>query len=434
MEVKVADHEDFKKKVEIKVPYEELSDKINAKFQQYKKTIQLEGFRKGKVPLNLIKKVYGKQIEAEAIEDAIPEVLQKAIDQEKIKYFDIESVKDVNFNEENGLTFNAIVRVEPEIELTKYKGLKFEKRVYQVSDAEVEEALENLREQYATMDNVEDEAKEGHFIVADLQKTDESGHPLIGEKYDNRYLQLRTKEDDDEVTEQLLGIKPGETRQIKVQAPENAEGEADFDYFSVTVKEIKEKKLPELDDEFAKDVGEESLESLTKKVREQLEKQAADNDNNHFEEIVIDKLVKENPFELPDFIVDSYVDDVAKEIKSRNPQEGSEEDIKKEIRSEAIRNLRWWMIRDKISEMEDLKVEDKEIDDHIEEIAKKAGREAPKIRREYRTDKMRRQLRQELLHKKVIDAIINNSKVVEKIVTLEDLRKQAEIAETIAAD
>ena len=434
MEVKVADHEDFKKKVEIKVPYEELSDKINAKFQQYKKTIQLEGFRKGKVPLNLIKKVYGKQIEAEAIEDAIPEVLQKAIDQEKIKYFDIESVKDVNFNEENGLTFNAIVRVEPEIELTKYKGLKFEKRVYQVSDAEVEEALENLREQYATMDNVEDEAKEGHFIVADLQKTDESGHPLIGEKYDNRYLQLRTKEDDDEVTEQLLGIKPGETRQIKVQAPENAEGEADFDYFSVTVKEIKEKKLPELDDDFAKDVGEESLESLTKKVREQLEKQAADNDNNHFEEIVIDKLVKENPFELPDFIVDSYVDDVAKEIKSRNPQEGSEEDIKKEIRSEAIRNLRWWMIRDKISEMEDLKVEDKEIDDHIEEIAKKAGREAPKIRREYRTDKMRRQLRQELLHKKVIDAIINNSKVVEKIVTLEDLRKQAEIAETIAAD
>jgi len=434
LEVKVADHEDFKKKVEIKVPYEELSDKINAKFQQYKKTIQLEGFRKGKVPLNLIKKVYGKQIEAEAIEDAIPEVLQKAIDQEKIKYFDIESVKDVNFNEENGLTFNAIVRVEPEIELTKYKGLKFEKRVYQVSDAEVEEALENLREQYATMDNVEDEAKEGHFIVADLQKTDESGHPLIGEKYDNRYLQLRTKEDDDEVTEQLLGIKPGETRQIKVQAPENAEGEADFDYFSVTVKEIKEKKLPELDDEFAKDVGEESLESLTKKVREQLEKQAADNDNNHFEEIVIDKLVKENPFELPDFIVDSYVDDVAKEIKSRNPQEGSEEDIKKEIRSEAIRNLRWWMIRDKISEMEDLKVEDKEIDDHIEEIAKKAGREAPKIRREYRTDKMRRQLRQELLHKKVIDAIINNSKVVEKIVTLEDLRKQAEIAETIAAD
>jgi len=432
LEVKVADHEEFQKKIEVKIPYEELSDKINAKYQRYKKSVQLEGFRKGKVPLSLLKKVYGKQIEAEAADDAIPEYLQKAIDQEKVKYYDMVTISDVKFDEENGLSFTAIVKVEPEIELKQYKDLEFEKQVYQVSDEDVQEALENIREQYATMDNVEDEAKEGHFIVADLQKTDETGHPLIGEKFDNRYLQLKSKEDDDEVTEQLLGIKPGETRQIKVKSLSEKEDAPEHDYFSVSVKEIKEKKLPELDDEFAKDVGEDSLESLKKSIREHLEKQAADTDKRNFEEAVIDKIIKENPFEIPEFMIDGYLEDFIKRLENNKPNKFDAKVVKEQYRGEAIRNLKWLLIRDKIAELEDIKVEDAEIDDYIEELAKKAGKDAPKIRREYRTDKMRRQLRQELFHNKIIDVIVNNSKVIEKPMTREDLNKQAEIAENIA--
>ncbi|NOZ61157.1 MAG: trigger factor [Calditrichaeota bacterium] len=433
MEVKIEDHEQFQKKVEVKVPYEELSDKIDAKYQQYKKTVQLEGFRRGKVPLSLLKKVYGKQIETETAEDAIPEFLQKAIDQEKIKYYDMVSINDVAFSAEEGLSFAAIVKVEPDIELRQYKDLELEKIVYQVSDEDVEEALENIREQYATMNNVEDGAQAGHFIIADLQKTDALGHPLVGEKFDNRYLQLQTDNEDDEVVKQLLGVKPGEMRQIALSKKESEEGAEEQDYFSVSVKEIKEKKLPELDDDFAKDVGEDSLEDLKKTLRERLENNAVERDNENFQEVVIDKIIKNNPIDIPEFMVEGYLDALIKNFKERNQEQFDEQEIRQNYRAEAVRNLKWMMIRDKIIELEDIKVEDSEIDDHIEDLAKKAGKDAPQVRREYRSDKMRRQLKQEIFHKKTLDVIINNAKVVEKSMTREDLIKQSEITENISA-
>lgn len=430
MEVKVVDKENHEKEIEVKVPYERLAGRLESAYKKYKKSVQIEGFRKGKVPIQILKKIYGKAIEAEVIDDALPEILQEAIDQEKVKFYDLVKVTDVDFKEGTGLSFKALIKVEPEIELTKYKGFEFEKEVYQVGDEDVDAAIKNLQERSATMVNVEDEAKDGHFLIADLQKTDEAGHPLIGEKYENQYLRLDLKNEEDEVSQQLKGVKAGETRRIHVQI-QGEDETPKTEYFLVTVKEIKEKQLPEIDDEFAKDLGEGTLDALKKRIKDDIKSSAADEDEEKFETHVIDKLVKENPIELPEFMVEGYLDRLIESLRKNSKEQIDEENLRNELRADAIRNLKWLMIRDKIAELENLKVEDSELDAYIEDKLKSAGREAPKLKRELRNPENRNRLRTELLQKKVIDLIVANSTVKEKIITREDLKKQEELAQQL---
>ena len=435
MEVKVLDRENYEKEIQIKVPYEKLAPHFDAAYKKYKKSVQIEGFRKGKVPIQILKKIYGKAIEGEVIEDILPDILQQAVDQEKIKFLDLVKVSDVQFSEQKGLELTAIVKVEPEIELRKYKGFDFVKEVYQVSDEDVEEALKSLQERSATMVDVEDEAKEGHFLVADIQKTDESGHPLIGQKLENQYLLLDTKNDSNqELAEQLLGVKAGETRQIRLIAEDSIELEPKNEYYSVNVKEVKEKRLPELDDELAKDFGEDNLEALKNRVRENIQASAAEEDYEKFKNIVIDKVVKENPIEIPEFMIEHYLNRLAESFKKNSKQEFDEEKFRNEWRSETIRNIKWMLIRDKIIELENLTIEDDDIEKYIKEQSERAGKNAARVKMELRNPQKRAQLENDLLEKKVIELIIANSNVTEKVLTREDLIKQAELAENLSIE
>jgi len=428
LDVNITDGANWEKNLEIKVPYEKLKPKINESYQQYKKSIQLEGFRKGKVPLDLIKKVFGTKIETEVAEKSMSDFLQQAIDENKIKFHSMREVSAFKFDEKDGLVFTAVIRIEPEIELSKYKSLKFEKEVYEITDADVDLALKNMREQYATMVTVEGEARENHFLIADLQKTDSSGHPIIGEKFDNRYFQLGGEHADDEFVQQLLGIKAGEKRQISLKAQNEPEGAGEKDYFEISVKEIKEKKLPELDDEFAKNMGGfENLDEFKKMIQENLESQAKSSDKEKFEKVLIDQVNKNNPFDLPDFMVEDYMTAIIENMKKEPNSKIDENEIREKYKADAVSNLKWMLIKDKIAEIEDLKIEPDELKEHIENLAKEAGDKAPDVRKTYKNSKRREQLERELLEQRVFDFIIENSKVKVKNITFEDLQKTSKL-------
>ena len=432
MDVKVTDHAQWEKNIEVKVTYEELTPKFDEAYKKYKKSIQLEGFRKGKVPLGLIKKVFGAQIENEVAEDSISEYLQEAINQNKIRFHDLVKIDKFEYNREDGLSFSAIIRVEPDIELTQYKGLEVEKKVYKITDDDLNDALENLREQHATMSNVEGEAQEGHFIVADLQKTDETGHPLIGERYENQYLRLEPSSLEEGIISQLVGIKSGEKRQISIATPQEA-GETPQDaYYSVTVKEIKEKKLPELDDEFAKDIGNyENLDLLKEDLQRRLEDQVKSSDEQQFKNTLMDAVVKANPIDLPEFMIESYLNALIKNVRNNNKQEIDEEEIREKYRADAVWNLKWMLIRDKIAELENIKVDDKEIDEYVEKLAQDAGENAPQIRKRYRDQRNREKLVFDLIEDKIVNFVAEHARINEKEVTYQDLKKMQEISESI---
>ena len=426
MEVNITDYAEYEKQIEVNVPYDSLKPKFEESYNKYKKTIQLEGFRKGKVPLGLIKKVFGAKIEQEVAENSVSDYLQEIIEEHKIKFHNLEKVESLEFNRDKGLTFKAIVKVEPEITLKKYKGLTIEKEIYEVTNDDINLSLENLRERHATMNNIDEEAKEGHYIVADLQKTDGAGHPLIGEKYENRYFQIGGENVDDTITNQLMGAKAGDKRQITIPSSENEESREEF--YSVDVKEVKEKIIPELDNDFAKDVGDyENLDQLKEMIRDNIKKQSQAGDKQKFHNELIDQVIKSNPIDLPDFMIEDFLSAFVNNMKNGQQENVDEKELQERYRADAVWNLKWIHIRDKISEIEEINIEDSDVDNHIENLVKNAGDEAIKVRKFYRDKKNRERITRELFDQKVVDFIAEYSKIKEKSVNYEKLKKAQEL-------
>lgn len=430
MEVNISEQGKWERIVEVTVPYEEMIPKFDEAYLKYKKSIQLEGFRKGKVPVDLIKKVFGVKIEKEVAENSVSDYLQEAAEQKEVKLYDISKLESLDYDRTNGLQFKAVIKIQPEVEVEKYQNLEVENEIYQVSDDDIKEIIENLREQNATMINIDGEAQRGHYIVADVQKLDTSGLPLVGQKYENRYFQLGGEEADEVFVEQLLGVRSGDTRKITlpVSNPDPDSENETHEFYAITVKEVKEKKLPEIDDELAKDVGNyENLEQLKEVIRQDLEKQAAENTKQNLSNRVMDEVIKSNPIELPDYMIENFLDAFIKNVKEENNKKIDEQELRERYRTDAIWNLKWIMIKDKISELENIEVDEKEVNGYIEDMAKKTGKNAALVRTKYRDTKKREQLRHKIQERKVVDFILDHAKVTDKIVTYRDRQKAQEL-------
>jgi len=430
LEVSIAEQGKWERMVEVTVPYEEMKPKFDEAYVGYRKKIQLEGFRKGKVPVDLIKKVFGTKIEHEVAENSVSDYLESAAKDNKVKIFDISKLDSVSFDRDKGLKFKAIIKIQPEIEVLKYNDLEVEKEIYQVTDDDIKQVIDNLREQQATMTDIAGEAQRGHYVVADVQQTDSTGVPLVGKKYENRYFQLDGDEVDNVFLEQLLGVKSGENRRIALPAqnPDPNSRQEQKEYFTVTIKEVKEKKLPEIDDELAKDIGEyETLQQLKDSILNNLEKQAEENTKQGLSNRIMDEVVKSNPIELPEYVIENFLDAFIEKIKKDNSEKIDEQELREKYRVDAIWNLKWLMIKDKISETEHIKVEDSEVNEHIEDLAKKAGKNAALVRNRYRDKKSREQVMHKIEERKVIDLLLSHAKITEKIVTYQDQQKAQEL-------
>lgn len=428
MEVTITEQGKWERIVEITVRNDELVPKFDEAYASYKKSMQLEGFRKGKVPVDLIKKLFGSKIEKEVAEKSIPDFLEEAVKQHHVKLYDVSKIENFSYSRDAGLTFKAIIKVEPEVTVDKYKDLKIEREVYQISDEDVNDYLDHLREQHATMTTIDGEAQRGNYIVADIQQVDATGVPLVGHKYENRYFQLGGANADEEFITQLLGARSGESRRIRLHSPNPDGGEKKEEHFLVTIKEVKEKNLPEIDDEFAKDLGNfNNIDELSNGIRMALESQAADDSRQKLDNRVVDEVIKNNPIDLPDFMIDNYLNAFVESMKKENSKEINEKELRDHYRADAIWNLKWRMIKDKILELEKIEVQETEINDYIETLAKQSGKNAPVVRSNYRNTKKRDQLRFQIQEKKVIDFLLEHAQISESTTTFKDRKKAQQL-------
>ena len=429
MDVNITEKSNWERTLEVTLAREELLKDIEIKLKEYKKTIKLEGFRKGKVPMPMIRKIFGKEIESIVAEEKIPDVIAEISKEHKFTLISPAKVDDFSYSEKDGLSFKAVVEIAPDIELKKYKNLSLEQEVYKVDKEDVDEAMINIREQQAVMNNVEGAAAAGHHIVADFQKLDEGGHPIIGEKFENRYFELLKDDSEkkDDLTAQLIGVKIDETRNVKMTytTPEDQE---QTDHYAVTVKEIKEKSLPELDDDFAKDVGEfTSLEELKEDVKKSLEQRFKGEYDQRFEERIIDELIHNNVFDVPEPMINNYLDYLVESMQKSQPGNPDKNAMRDQYRGEAIRRIKWMMIREKIIELEELKIEDSDADAHIDEIIESDPKSKTQIKSYYRNEQHRKQLKDDLLERKVFDFLIENAKIKKNNITRKDLQKKSKI-------
>lgn len=430
MESKITEQGHFGRVIEVDVPQDELAPHFETAFRSYQKTLKLEGFRKGKVPLALVKKLYGDSIKSHALDEVVQSVFREVREKEDLRPVAPATLEDVSYDDETGLHFKASVEVLPEIELKKYEGLSVEKSIYQVDDEDVNAALSNIQEKLAVMEPVEGGAEMGHYLQVDFQAIDEGGVPLIGQKYEDRVVVLNDKKDA-ELSVQLVGVEVGGVKDA-VMTTVNEDGSAGEDErFRVTVKEIKSKKCPELDDELAKDFGKfETLDELRKDIVEKLSMRANKDATNKMRSDLIEELLKENPFDLPASMINEYLDTIIENIKKQESErQFDEEKMREYYRVVAIRNLKWDLLRDKFQEMKNISVEKKDVEQRIAEIAEEHQIKQNEVRKALQKNKSsRHRFEMELLDDKVLGVLEETARIKEKKVTKKDLEKAKELA------
>lgn len=406
----------YSKRLKVEISPEELKALEEKIVRQYQRSSNIRGFRRGHAPLNIIRQRYRSMIQQDLIEETFREYYGKAIDQAGIQPVAPGNITKVDFEKiEDGMRFEMELQVEPEYELKKYKGLKVEKDVVKVTDELIEENLAHLQEQYATVKEV-DEAKVGDYLFFDAQELDAGNVPIVGHKHENLEVKLGSGRFDPEIEEQLVGIKVNEKRVVSQESPpppEDPEQEPRVSRLEIVVKRIEEREIPELNDEFVKNLNDdklETLEQLRQRIAANLELNFQQHSEETFNNRLIDELLKENPFDVPPGMVENYLDELIKDFrKQSNDQNIDEVALRKQYRAAAIHHLRWYFLRKKLVEAENLSVTDEEAFQTIDGFqADEKTKEQAKKDRNYLN-----RLKDDLLEKKILDMLKSYAEIIE---------------------
>lgn len=422
METKVTDIRSCEKSIEIKVPYSEIKEEENAVYEEYRREAKIEGFRKGKAPLSMIKRMFGKTIEGYLIEKLINKYYRETIERENIKPVSEAKVQNVKYNKDEGLSFIAIIEVEPSFELAVLDDIKVQRETKKITEDEINKETERLRYEFGVKEKFEGEAQIGHYLLLDIQQLDSNTNlPLIGKKRENLYLRIGDNILGKGVEEQLIGIRIGERRVITTNVQQDMIQEGinnqnrgnRTSHFLIEVRNIEKIILPDLDDEFAKDVNENlnNLDDLKRYVKEILKERANFESDKNVRKQIENEILRRHEFDIPNGMIGYYLNNLLKDIKKESLEDVDEEYIKSSYRDLAIRNIKWYWIREKIIRENNIKVEDYEIDERIEEIAKRSGISPERARITYRSKKSREEIKEEILEDKLFSFLLEKTQI-----------------------
>jgi trigger factor len=416
------------RELEVVVEAGRIDTALTQAYKEYRKRVEIPGFRKGKVPIGVIKTRYGDSIRDRVIYEMLPDLLEEATREAGLRPAAPPSISHLEDEPGEDLKFTAQLDIWPEIDVENYAGLEVSRPAHKVTDEEVDEQLEELRQRHATERSMERPLQSGDVLVADLQRLDDSGVPVIGEKFEERRFTMGEEgAPSPEFEEALLGLEVGQERDVRFTYREdlpNEELAGTQDHFMVTAREINERTLPELDDEFAKDVGEqfESLEDLKAHVRTQIEQRWDYMAQQRLRNEVVEKLIEAHPFELPESMVANYLRTLrqrqdqhqrqGKKQGQRQEQPDSEPEPSDEEKQHAERRLRTYLLIEGVRKKAQVEVSDEDFDAFVEKRAEEIGIKVEEFKRSGRLD----DLRSELEESKIFDLLISKAKITEEAV------------------
>lgn len=371
----------------INVPAEEFGLAVDQAFSKVVKTVTLPGFRKGKIPRGIFESNFGvESLYQDAIDIILPKVYTEAVEQTGIFPVDQPSIDVGEIEKDQEVVFTCEITVKPEVKLGDYKGIEIEEESAEVTDEEVEEELKGLQTSQAELVLKEEGAVEdGNTVVIDFEGFLDDV-PFEGGKGENHSLEIGSGQFIPGFEEKLVGKSAGEEFEIDITFPDEYHAEelaGKESVFKVTIHEIKEKELPALDDEFAKDIDEEveTLEELKAKKKEDLLKSKQNAAENNKRETIINQVTDNAEVDLPDAMIDTELDQMMQEFEQRLQQQGmalenyyqfsgqSEEDLKAQMKEDASKRVKTNLTLEAILEIESLEVTDEDIDAELEEMA-----------------------------------------------------------------
>ena len=407
-----------KKELTITMERDALEPIREDQIKQVRKEVQMPGFRKGKAPIGLIKRSYGDAIEAYTLEAAVDQGLRNSVEENKLAIVGTPEAKKVDFNDNGDLVMVVEVETYPEIELKKYTGLELTKDVYEVTDKLVNDTMERFRKEKAEVTVLDGPAEKGCMMHLDMQDLDDDGKPVSGKKYENITVHLGEGKFDPQLEEQLIGLKADEEKEIAKVYPEDfpqKEYAGKKERYQVKVKNVEREVLPELNDEFVKDLGEsfETVEELRKAARENLEHQYQQESENRLSADLSQMLIEENPFDIPSAMVQDYLEHIVEDVKQRDPKL-QEEMIRKQYEAEALFSMKWIYLREEIGKKENIEVTEEDEAKFLEEL------NDDKLREVYKSNaQLMSRVKEDIRNKKIFDFLIENAKITENAITLD---------------
>ena len=415
-------------KLTIEVSAEEVEKAIEKAYQKQKSRISVPGFRKGKVPRKMVEKMYGVGVFYEdAVNDMIPTAYEAAVKESELEIVSQPKIDVVQIEAGKEFIFTAEVAVKPEVELGEYKGVEVPKSDVSVSDEEVMAEIDKEREQNSRIITVDDRAVEdGDMTVIDFEGFVD-GVAFEGGKGTDYPLTIGSHSFIDTFEEQLIGKNIGEEVDVNVTFPEEYHAEelkGKPALFKVTVKEIKKKELPELDNDFVEDVSEFStVDEYKASIKTKIEEKKADEAKSAKEEATIEKIIEGAKMEIPDAMVDSQVRQMAEDFARRISAQGltidqyfqytglTSDKLLEQMRPQALKRIQSRLVLEAVVDKENFEVTDEDVNNEINDMASAYQMEADKLK-DLLTDADKENMKRDIQVKKAVEFVTENAKEV----------------------
>ncbi|MGK7344482.1 MAG: trigger factor [Candidatus Nitrospinota bacterium M3_3B_026] len=418
------------KKITVEVPAEKVSEEKSAIYRELARTATAPGFRKGRVPMSILEKMYSKSVLGDAAQRLIQSAYREAIDTHNLRPVGDPMVDEIKVEDDQPLTFTATVETFPEVELKDVSGVSLKREIQKVDETEIDRIIDHYRERQARFEPVEDRAvEEGDFAIIDYS-AERDGAPVENFRGENKQVQVSEDNMLAGFYSGVIGMSRGEAGEFKAALPkefpdpELAGAELDF---KVKVNEIKRKVLPEADDQLASEVSEfDTMDGFREDLRGLLEKRARDAADNDLREALLSRLIEDNPFELAPSLVERQAEALAQRYEQRLKSQGIDlaeagytgEALKEKSAEEAERMLKEQVILSAYGRKKGIEVGEEDINAEVEKIAGMMGQTAEMTRRQLAESDglsgVARQAFSEKVYAAIMDEITIEDTIVEK--------------------
>jgi len=429
MQVSVESTGNLERKMTVQVPSEQIESEVTTRLQSLAREVKLDGFRPGKVPFKVVKKRFDGRVRQEVMTEVMQRTLYEALTEEKINPAGGPQIEPINMKAGETLEYVATFEVYPEIELADMSDSKVELPVVEVGDEDLDKMLDKLRTQRATFKEVDRAAQESDEITISFEGTID-GEAFGGNKAENTPLVLGSGQMIAGFEDQLTGASAGEHHSLEITFPEDYQGKevaGKQAVFEVDVVKVSEAELPELDDDFAKIFGAESIAALRDEVRSNMQREAKQRVREKVKKQVLDALLEKNELELPKALIDNEIDSMMQQSMANQPESMKNMQLPREIfESQARRRVALGLIMNEVAKVNKIEVDQGKVDSLIEDMASTYD-QPEEVKQAYRT---RQDLKSSIeglaLEEQVVDHVLSTMKTEEKAVSFEQTAGQTD--------
>jgi trigger factor len=426
MKITVEKTSEVERKLNIEVPWDKYQEELDRQLGQIRKGATLNGFRKGKAPMNMVRRIYSEDASKDAVNALAGEAVRDALAEHELKPFGSPYLTDVNTEENKSINMEAIVELEPTFDLADYSALELIKPGTEVSDDEVDKFLQNMRQNQADTVSIEEKRglKDGDVANIDFTGT-VGGQPVEDLNGTDYMVHIGSSETVPGFEEQIVGMEADQKKEFDLTFPEDffkPELAGQVVHFDIHLKDIRELQLPELDDEFAKDQGEfKDLDELMAAIRENMSRMKASDSEKALRRNLTKRLVDDNVFEVPPSLADKELRRIVQEYGDNMVQSGLDNDKVREaileneehLKKTAGETIRLLYIITQIAEKEDIEASEEDIRDVVTGMAARVGKPEEDLMEEYSKDGTLSEIGFNIVREKVFALLLEKANITE---------------------